>query len=523
MESILSLLKQGKAEQAQALCQQALACDPNNPGLMHVQAMICYVQKDYAAASESIVKAAAELPADPSLEVNWGLIDFAQGDFAHAITHFKQAIKLKPEYLPAYINLGYLFQQQKQYQQALNIFNDAINHAKPEDKKNIAAVYFNRAVTFARVGMLVQAMRSFEQVLEHNPKHINAKLHLANMLINKHAYEDALEILTSVLDENPQQSKALYLTALCHDQNTATEYADKAKRRSLDPREQVYRLFAQGHFAHTLNQPDAAWEAFTTANRLVAKQRPFQTQDFNQVCAAMSLLYQKKLKLMPTSTDKEQPLFILGCPKSGKSLLTQFLKHHADFNSIGAGSFFSIQFNAWIQGDNLAEALQALNTQQLNELAKHYSQYQAQKLHHSATWVIDHGAFNVLIAGLLYQLFPKARFAFITRNVMDTALENFFTFFEENHTFASNWSRCLETCQRMQEMQIFWQSYLPAEQVFSCHYEELVQQPVKTLNSLCIFLGLPLDGIPQWLPSGETHLDTSHIGISKQYSHCINS
>jgi Flp pilus assembly protein TadD len=527
--NIQDLLNQGKVDEAKILCERALAKDGENPRLLHVSAMISYVEKDFDSAYTQIQRAYESLKDDGSFQISIGLIEFARKKSKTAIKHIKEAIKIDSKNISAYINLGYVYLQLKDYQTAIDTYNEGIKHIDQETSiSNQAALHYNLAITFKNAGLILQAIKEYEHTLDINPKHKSALLNLATIYIDRQDFNQAKNLLEKILSINPTHKKALY-----HLSNSPLTEAECNKylqlctnsMKSVANEEESIRLFyTQGNLQHKIQEYNKAWDAYYQANKIVAQSNPFNAAAFETECNNIKEYYQQhQLKDYATGTNSTQPVFIIGAPRSGKSLCEKLLRHHEDISGIGEGTYFVQQVEAWKKSanNNLTLAFAEFNSAKLKKIAQCYLDYAHNKAGDPTQYILDTMPYHGIFMGFLYQIFPKAKFIIVNRNKLDTICEIYFKWFEVGHEYSYKVESCSKFFDKYYEMLSFWQELLPKENIINISYEELVNNTTTTCNNITKFLKLDSSYNPNWLPPG-MYLNKDELNVHEHYKKWLN-
>jgi tetratricopeptide (TPR) repeat protein len=181
----------------------------------------------------------------------------------------------------------------------------------------------------------------------------------------------------------------------------------------------------------------------------------------------------------------ELPVFIVGMPRSGTSLLEQILSCHSKVHARGETSDIPVMAETipyYPDGArNLAqEKLDALADAHILRI----SQFEP-----NATRVTDKLPGNFLMLGVISQLFPGARILNCRRDPRDVCLSNFMTDFGAGHEHAYNLESLARVCKYYQELMEHWKQVLPIP-ILDVRYEELTADPRTQVGKILDFCGL---------------------------------
>ncbi len=136
----------------------------------------------------------------------WGLEDIQQGFPQDALESFKQALKLNPNFIKAYLGLGDAHVSLREYAKAVGDYGKAIS-MRP-DKARIA--YFKRGEINFLLGQLQQAMTDFQAAIAIDPNYADAHMSLGNTFFKLKSYEQAIACYDRTLEANPDRDLAAF-------------------------------------------------------------------------------------------------------------------------------------------------------------------------------------------------------------------------------------------------------------------------------------------------------------------------
>ncbi len=196
--------------------------------------------------------------------------------------------------------------------------------------------------------------------------------------------------------------------------------------------------------------------------------------------------------LAEAGSESNQPVFVVGMPRSGTTLLEQIIASHQQ--AAGSGELIHIQNLAAsiANGPNPVQHWrQHLTAENLKAWADQYLAL-LNTGHDGELRIVDKAPDNYLHLGLIHLMFPRAAILHIARDPLDTALSCYFQMFRE-----LDWSFSLEDiAQRYltyRKTISFWRKTLPEGRVYDVSYEDLVTDPENTVRQLLSHLGLEWD------------------------------
>lgn len=248
--------------------------------------------------------------------------------------------------------------------------------------------------------------------------------------------------------------------------------------RSLPDRDAAAVHYQLGELHHARGQTERAFAAWRRANsrRHLVFDRAAYESEIDEIVAAWS---KKSFASRPRGSDSERPVFIVGVPRSGTSLVEHILAAHPSVH--GAGELADI--NA------LYPATDTSDPEQVSRAASTYLS-RLSGLDRDAKRVIDKMPFNAMRLGFIAQLFPNARVIHCVRDPKDTALSIYGSNFSDWHTYATDLTDIAGYIAGHERMMEHWQEVLPVP-ILEVEYETLIRTGEPMLRNLVDFVGLP--------------------------------
>ncbi|WP_404344121.1 tetratricopeptide repeat-containing sulfotransferase family protein [Pseudoalteromonas mariniglutinosa] len=254
--------------------------------------------------------------------------------------------------------------------------------------------------------------------------------------------------------------------------------------------------YALGKSYDQLNDVEQAFNYYQLANKLQFKLSDFSTeqlQPFYQKIinySGQSLIARADKSFTGTIT----PVFIIGMPRSGSTLVEQLLLSHKDFASLGEDASISNHVVAYLEQQTALaypECLRKLTSSLLKQARELY----IQSLKNAATvrpFMINKLPANYQSLGLIYILFPNAKFINMQRDFNAIAWSVFSNYFAENEPYFCSLPEFKLYYELYQQLMAHWQTQL-SDAIYNLSYEQLVSEPEPSLRALCKFLGTHYD------------------------------
>lgn len=392
-----------------------------------------------------------------------GLIYLQDLDFHKAAEHFERAVKVFPEQPFIWLRLGQSLVEIRRPKDAEKAFQGTLKYAP-----NSAEGHFRLGELKLALGQAAKAKTLFEKAHALDPK-MGQALRLLARVSDKKEAGALTEKLTNIL-KNPGDLPALSLANIAFGLGTCLD--------KLGKKEQALDLFNAAK-VRQLNQA-SNWQ-----------------QEFEENFAKSKQVFTPELlkKALPATTKKITPIFIVGLPRSGSTLLEQMLASHSKVFGSDEVRFSEALFNdlnTLAPHKPYPENIADLTAEQLSALSEKY-QTNLARLNPDKTIFTDKMLSNFHVLGLLKILFPEAKVINIQRDPDDTAysiVKNIFSIGSAPY-LASPADIGVYTHQ-YQDLMAFWRKALPGF-IYDVTYENLVQNPESEIKGILEFCDLPFE------------------------------
>ena len=423
--------------------------------------------------------------------------------FAEAENCYRQAIALKPEHVEAHSNLGVTLQGLGRLDEAEACYRRAIV-LQPD----YVEAHINLGVLLKELGRLDEAEACYRQAIIHNPGDADAHIYLTELLNRTNRTDQLREHLADIPAEVRNTSPDI---ALAHAQLLRGDNQMEAARNVLLAHEwenrpnqeiAVVALTLLGEVQERLGDYDQSFTTFEHANAIAA--RRFSRQGIGRQ-AYMAQIEQQRMLFSTdwiggwtqVKLESVAPVFLVGFPRSGTTLLDTVLRSHPDISVIEERPTLAPLLQALGKMEQgRGDVLGKLDADSAGELRKLYLCARARfdESQGRRRLLIDKLPLNLVHAGLIQRLFPDARFILALRHPCDCVLSGFMHNFEPNSAMASFLS--LDHAAKLYDQSMgLWEHYralLPLD-VHAVRYENMVEDFEATVAGLLNFLGVAWD------------------------------
>ena len=485
----------GRHEEAAASFDRALHIDPNNPVTLNNYGHALFLSGQAERALAPLEKALALRPDYAEAHSNLGQALYATGELARAILAHRESVRLNPGLFEGYIRLadelseiGSLEDAEKTYCRALELREDAV-HAW----RNLATVYRYQS-------RLEDAMAAFEKVCRRWPNDVIGPAGVIDTLERMGRGEEAYAHIRRQIAANQVNATIVNVySRLCHKYGDCEEAITLCERvidsTTTIAGEKQGVHYALGHLLDRLGRYDAAFSQMRAANDM--SNLPYNKLTESNYTDAMIMAFSRgSLAGMPrASLYSSRPVFIVGMPRSGTTLVEQILAAHPDVH--GAGELPDVTFLAaevrklLLHDGGYPVGLVAANQQIFNQMAARYLECIGALAPH-AVRITDKMPHNFRHLGLIQLLFPGAHVIHCRRNPLDTCLSIYSQSFNRMHNYAVRLDSLGHFYREYERLMVHWHDVLDLPILDVC-YEELIENPQEISRSLVEFCGLEWD------------------------------
>ena len=512
----------GRLDEAEASYTQAIALDPNFAEAHYnlgntLQALgrldgaeASYTQAiklkpDYAAAHSNLGNMLQKLGRLDEAEASHMQAITLKPDFAEAHNNlgntlqklgrldeaeasYTQAISLKSDYAEAHSNLGVTLQELGKLDEAVDSYNQAIA-LKPD----FAEAHSNLGITLQELGRLDEAEATFTQAIEFKPDYAEAHSNLGSTLQELGRLDEAEASYNQAIALKPDFAEAHRNLTTMKKFNAQDEQYSKMRELYLNEdisQEQRCQInFGLAKACEDLENFEQAYIHYGEGNVLRKKLLNYDiNQDvelFQQIKANSSQVTQNSPEFEKSSMDL-MPVFIVGMPRSGTTLVEQIVSSHSQVT--GAGELnFAAQFGAAI-----AAGMTEANKDALLEFRHNY----LNKMRSVSTGnliVTDKMPQNFRYLGLLAAAFPEAKIVHVKRNPAAVCWANYKQYFvSKNIGYCYSIDDVISYHGMYEDLMDFWTSTL-SERIYNLDYELLTTDQDSETRQLIEYLGVDWD------------------------------
>lgn len=429
-----------------------------------------------------------------------GLQRLREGAFRAAQEAFQAAVALTPRAAETHFYLGCAFQNQNDDAAAERAFREALDL----DANSGPAAHLLGALLSHQEDRLDEAMMWLQRAVDLLPQDAQPRRNLGVLQLFLGQIEEGRENLLSAAEMASDLGEAMStlagLMAKAPPQDQARFDALIARQKALGaslplPRH-VETLFAMGAVLESRGDYDGAFAALEEANTLYRSTLTYSTAKVQDFFARIRKIFTREriASLAPHGHPSKRPIFVMGMPRSGTTLVEQILCAHPQV--LGAGETMRmikvIGGTTGRNGSRYPDWVDELNGADQLTIARAYLEGIPQGLPHQTRFT-DKRLENFEFIGLIASILPNATFVRVRRDPRDAGFSCYAMRFAGGQAWAYSLKEIGEFQHIFEEMMAHWKAVLPPGRILEVDYEDLVADQEGETRRILEHCDLPFD------------------------------
>lgn len=481
------LQAQGQIEEAAAWFRRALSLEPD---WAEVHSNLGNVLQSLGRLEEAAAQQQRALALNPGLAEAWsnlGNIWYEQGKLADSVACFERALKIKPGYADAHNNLGTALLSQDRVEEAIGQFERALAL-----HPNHAAAHNNLGNAFLKQARLEEAQEHYERALEIKPDYASSHNNLGNVLKEKGRFQEAMAHYERAIAVQPDYAEAhLNRTELKRFTRGDADLAvlEDLAAGGLPDEKALFIHFALAKALDDVGDYDRAWEHLRQANALKRAGIEYSEKRALELLDRIREVFEPGLfeRFHGAGDPSTAPIFVVGMPRSGSTLIDQMLASHPQIH--GAGELAILER---MEDLSFPEHAASLDRDQLWRLGEAYLA-QLPQVPAGVVRIVDKLPGNFLRIGLIRLMLPNARIIHTLRDPLDTCLSCYFKLFTNGLLFTYDLGELGHYYRSYSRLMQHWRAVLPPDAILDVRYENVVDDLEAQARRLIEYCGLAWD------------------------------
>jgi len=468
----------GRHPEAIAHYARALTIQPNAPTVLLNLGGCYHAAGEREAAIRTFQQALALSPHLAEAHYNLANIHLEMNSWAAAVFHYERAIAERPDFPEAHNNLANALQSRGRHEDALAHYDEAVRR-----RPDYAVAHRNRADTLRNMKRYDDAIVGYHTALAHDPRDSTTMNHLAGVLMIAGRLDEAARTYESALAINPRNvgihlNYSVVKSFSVDDSRWPALQDLAASSETLSEDGRIALHFTLGRAYADINDGERSLLHLHAGNGLERRRINYdENQTLRQMERIRSVMSKEMLQARAGHGDPSKaPVFVIGMPRSGTSLVEQILASHPAVHGAGEVNYFAAAaglFTDRTRGD-YPEMLSKLEGADFGTLASAYLQ-RFTDLPAGTERIVDKMPSNFLFAGLIHLALPNAKIIHVRRNPVDTCLSCYSQLFAEPQPFAYDLAELGRYYRAYEQLMSHWRTALPDGVMLEVAYEDVVR------------------------------------------------
>tara|TARA_E500000178_G_scaffold183407_1_gene181829 strand:- start:3167 stop:5167 length:2001 start_codon:yes stop_codon:yes gene_type:complete len=494
--SKLSAAKQklGMDADADALRREAAAQSPAHAKLD--EATKLFVQGKFRESEKLAQQLVRENPHDVNAALLLARLAMMANCYEDARAILEKIIASEPSFIAAWHDLGTVLKELHHYEKAVEVLNDGLS-LQPEN----ALTHYFLGAALAMAARPADAVEAYQRAVELDPELPGAHIGLGHVLKTVGDQEKGIAAYRRAIELRPNFGETYYSLANLKTFRFTPSDIDEMNQRvgdtSLPVDCRVHFAFALGKAYEDLKEYDKSFENYALANRLhrdTIAYDPVQTEIAHErMRETFSEAYFQQNK-GAEGCQAPDPIFIVGLPRSGSTLLEQILASHSLVDGTSELPDISMIAQSLTKpkiGQAFPQCMPDLSCQVVKELGESYLE-QTRRHRGTAPFFTDKMPNNFVYVGFIKAILPNAKIIDARRHPMDSCFGCFKQHFAKGQTFTYDLFELGEFYLEYLQMMEHWDAVLPGE-VLRVQYENVVENLEPEVRRILEFCGLPFE------------------------------
>ena len=409
----------------------------------------------------------------------------------------RHAVQVAPGFVAAWMLLGPVLMERSKFLDAIDAFSEATRLA-PND----AEAWAGLGNAHARASNVEQGVDAFARSVALDPNAPGVQMGYAHVLKTVGDQAGALQAYRAAIREKPDFGEVYWsmanLKVFKFEKQEVAAMEQQLERDDLKTSPEIHLRFALGKAYEDRGDFDRAWHYYHSGNQLQRTQVQYDLNEFEARQAKIMEVFSRDFLAERAGQGcmAADPVFIVGLPRSGSTLIEQILASHSQVegtaelpilskiaSSIGRYRRDHVQYPQAVQ-DLRAKDLKAYGEQYLEETRRHRST--------GRPYFTDKLPNNFSHIGLVSLILPNAKIINTRRHPLDSCLGAYKQLFGQGQNFTYDMFEIAEYYRQYHAIMTHWHTALPGK-ILDVHYEETVTDLEGQVRRVLEFCGLPFE------------------------------
>ena len=453
-------VKAGRLKLAEETYKKVIKKDKDNIDALRLLGLLAFKTKDYDISERLFMRV---LEIDPTFSLAWdnlAKLFRVQNKLSKSIPAFENLIKLDPYNFEALVSLGTIYIKLSKYHQGINLYEKSLT-IKPENPR----VYLSLGHALKTIGQREKSEIAYHNAIKFYPFSGEAYWSLANLKTYKFSKKEISNMKLAI-------------------------------NKNIHPNEQIQMHFALAKALESNNQFEDSFNHYKEGNWLQRKQIKYNSEEYKLSIDDVITFFKSNKDIFKSRANikNDDPIFILGLPRSGSTLIEQILSSHSLIDGTQElPNIMAISRDIKLIDPNngYPNNLMNIDTSSFNDFGQKYID-ETRWARSSIPYFIDKMPNNFVHIGLIKLILPNAKIIDARRNPMDACFSCFKQYFAKGQHFTYDLDDIARYYKDYLRLMDFWNELFPRE-IFTINYEDIINNPNKKIRELLNFCNVEFE------------------------------
>ena len=453
-------VKAGRLKLAEETYKKVIKKDKDNIDALRLMGLLAFKTKDYDISERLFMRV---LEIDPTFSLAWdnlAKLFRVQNKLSKSIPAFENLIKLDPYNFEALVSLGTIYIKLSKYHQGINLYEKSLT-IKPENPR----VYLSLGHALKTIGQREKSEIAYHNAIKFYPFSGEAYWSLANLKTYKFSKKEISNMKLAI-------------------------------NKNIHPNEQIQMHFALAKALESNNQFEDSFNHYNEGNWLQRKQIKYNSEEYKLSIDDLITFFKSNKDIFKSRANikNDDPIFILGLPRSGSTLIEQILSSHSlidgtqELPNIMA---ISRDIKLIDHNNGYPNNLMDIDTSSFNDFGQKYID-ETRWARSSKPFFIDKMPNNFVHIGLIKLILPNSKIIDARRNPMDACFSCFKQYFAKGQHFTYDLDDIARYYKDYLRLMDFWNELFPGE-IFTINYEDIINNTNKKIRELLNFCNVEFE------------------------------
>ena len=400
-----------------------------------------------------------------------------------AIEAYKKSISLNRNFSEAYNNLANVQKKIEYFDEALLNYKNAIR-----TKQDNLEAYYNLANLFKTLKKYDEAIKNYKKVIKLNPNFSDPYNNIGTIYSILGNFNDAREFYLKSINVNEYFAEPyknyIQLSKIDEKDEVFSSLKKIVKNENLDEEQKEVFFYSISKAYFDIGNNDLAFKYLNSANSIKLKNLDYSFNKDRKEFKKIKEYFINKKILTLKKFEKNQviPIFILGMPRSGTSLIEQIISNHSEVQGAGELDLLpvSVKKSDWLNSNDLEKISEKIRDEYLDKIS-----FISKK-----KYITDKLPGNFKRIGFILNAFPNSKIVHLQRNPMAICWSNYKSNFNSvGMGFTLNQEYTAEYYLLYRDLMKFWNERY-SDKIININYENFVENFEEEVKKLFAKLNL---------------------------------